>query len=75
MAKKPVPKAALRAYRIAKKLTAAQLAKRLGIARTTLRSFENGHRQVHGDMAVKIEKVCGIDRAEIRPDLFVREIA
>lgn len=52
------------------KLTADVVAGKLGIAPSTLRSYENGNREVDGDFAVRIEKVLGIDRVLIRPDLF-----
>jgi hypothetical protein len=41
----------------------------------TWRSFENGHREVDGDTAVLIEKKLGIDRAQVRADLFERAAA
>jgi len=63
---------ALRLFRTKAGKTCAEMSALLGLAASTWRSYENGHRQVDGDMAVKIEKVCGIDRAVIRPDLFLR---
>jgi transcriptional regulator with XRE-family HTH domain len=60
----------LRSYRRKNRLKAAQLAKTLGIAPSTLRSFENGNRTIDADWALEIEKRLGIDRSEIRPDLF-----
>jgi predicted transcriptional regulator len=64
------PKGALRSYRVKNKLSAGVVAEKLGIATSTLRSYENGNREVDGDLAVKIEKTLGIDRVLIRPDLF-----
>lgn len=64
------PKGALRSYRTKKGLSANEVAAQLGIAASTLRSYENGNREVGGDLAVKIEKKLGIDRVLIRPDLF-----
>jgi transcriptional regulator with XRE-family HTH domain len=64
------PKGALRSYRVKNKLSAGVVAEKLGIAASTLRSYENGNREVDGDFAVKIEKTLGIDRVLIRPDLF-----
>lgn len=66
------PKGALRSYRTKNNLSAAEVAKTLGIAESTLRSYENGNRQIDGDFAVKVEKLLGIDRVLIRPDLFRR---
>jgi transcriptional regulator with XRE-family HTH domain len=72
MAKKVAPKVALREYRQARKLTADQVGKKIGVAGSTWRSFENGHREVDGDTAVLIERKLGIDRARVRADLFER---
>lgn len=66
------PKGALRSYRIKKNLSAEAVAKKLGIAPSTLRSYENGNREIDGDFAVHIERVLGIDRVLIRADLFRR---
>lgn len=65
-----IPKGALRSYRAKNKLTAKEVAEQLGIAESTLRSYENGHREIDGDFAVEIEKVLGLDRVLLRPDLF-----
>jgi len=35
--------------------------------------WELGRRKITAEMAVRIEKALGIDRAKIRPDLFKRE--
>ena len=67
------PKEALRAYRTKNSLSAEKVAKKLGIAASTLRSYENGHREIDGDFAVTIEKLLGIDRDLLRPDLFSRQ--
>ena len=74
MQKKKValPKPALRRYRAENQLTAQAVAKRLDIAPSTLRSFENGSRELSGEMAVRIEKRLGINREKLRADLFVR---
>ncbi len=67
MAKKVHP---LRAYRRKNRLKAEVLAKRLGIATSTLRSFENGNRTIDADWAIEIERRIGIPTADMRPDLF-----
>lgn len=69
------PKHALRDYRKANELSAAEVAKKLGVAESTLRSYENGTREVDGDTAVLIENRLGIPREDIRSDLFRREAA
>jgi len=69
------PKTALREYRAQKDLSAEEVARKLGIAESTLRSYENGNREIDGDTAVLIESRLGIPREDIRPDLFKREAA
>lgn len=63
-------KGALRAYRKTKRLSADDIAKKLGVAASTLRSWENGTRELSPEMAVKIERQFGINRLVLRPDLF-----
>ena len=69
------PKAALREYRERHSLTCEEAGRKVGIAESTWRSYENGNREVDGDMAVKIEAGLGVPREVIRPDLFKREAA
>jgi transcriptional regulator with XRE-family HTH domain len=63
---------ALRAYRQAQKLSAAEFAKQLGIAEATLRSFENGTRPITAERAKEIEEVTGgrLTRRKLLPELF-----
>lgn len=70
MRKKIKPKLFLRAHWQNQGLTTAGAAKKLRIAESTLRSYENGNREVSADMAVKMEKALGIRREMIRPELF-----
>ena len=72
MARRITPKTILREYRKARNLKADDLAAKLGISASLLRSMENGDRETTGEMAVRIEKKIGIDRVKLRPDLFVR---
>ncbi len=65
----------LRAYRSTHDLTCADLAKKLGIAEPTVRSFENGHRIISAEMAVTIEDRLGIPRYKIRADLWPEQAA
>lgn len=69
------PKGPIRAYRRAHNLRAEELAAKLGVAASTLRSWENGTRELPPDMAVKVERLCGIDRILTRPDIFRRKAA
>lgn len=66
-------KSPIRAYRKAKKLSAKALADILGVAESTVRSFENGNRTVSADQALTIEKKTGIHRSELRPDLWSKQ--
>ena len=68
MAKKLHP---LRSYRIKHGLSCGILAGKLKVAESTLRSLENGHRRLTAELAVEIEKRLGINRAILRPDLFI----
>jgi predicted transcriptional regulator len=60
----------LRAYRIERGLSCAELAKALDIAETTLRSYENGHRAVSAESAVEFENRIGVPRWKLRDDLW-----
>ena len=66
------PHKRIRAYREAHDISTADMAERLGIAESTLRSIENGHRKVTVELVVDIEKETGIDRADFFPKLFER---
>lgn len=69
------PKPALRQFRRQQKLRAKDVAVKLGVSESTLRSYENGHREVDGDMAVHMEKRLGIPRGKLRSDLFIKRAA
>lgn len=60
----------LREYRAAHELTCAELAKTLGMAEATLRSYENGNRVIPAETAVVIEQRIGVHRSKIRADLW-----
>lgn len=60
----------LRAYRKRHGLSAIEVGKRLGVAGSTFRSWENGVREMPAEKAVQAEKTLGIDRVLLRPDLF-----
>ena len=55
---------------MAQGISTDEIAKQLGVAASTLRSWENGNRQLSAEMAVKVEKLFGIARASLRPDVF-----
>jgi len=64
----------IRSYRKKHGLSCADLAKKLDLAESTLRSIENGTRPITAELAVEIERVTDavILRRHLRPDLFVR---
>lgn len=62
----------LRAYRERHRMTQKKIAGKLGVSRQMVSFLENGEREYTADMALLIEKRLGIDRAEVRPDLFAR---
>jgi plasmid maintenance system antidote protein VapI len=55
-------------------ISAAELARRLEMAATTVRSMVNGWRPVTAETAVYIEKKIGVNRDTLRPDIFVRRV-
>lgn len=63
-------KPALRAYRKKHNLTVDQAGKKIGVAGSTWRSYENGTREVDADMCLLIEKELGIEPSDVRKDLF-----
>lgn len=62
----------LRKYRRSNNLTAAQLAKTLKVCPASVTHYENGIRRIDAERAISIERLIGIDRADLRPDLFKR---
>lgn len=64
------PHEILRDWRLKQGLSCAEIAKKLGVAETTVRSLENGHRPITAERAVAIENVIGIPRHALRPDLY-----
>jgi DNA-binding XRE family transcriptional regulator len=65
----------IRSYRTTHDIPPKDLALRLGIAESTLRSIENGNRKVTPDLAVVIEREIGIPCSEFFPEMFARAIA
>lgn len=65
-------KKTLRQYRIRAGLSTDEFAKTLGIAESTLRSYENGNRPIKPEVARLIEEVTRgqVRREELRPDVF-----
>ncbi len=67
----------LRSYRALHGLSCADLAKTLGIAESTLRSYENGNRIISAETAVDFEKRLGakVARRELCPHIFGSELS
>ena len=61
----------LKEYRLAKGLTTTDLAKIVGISRPHMSRLENNKMKITAETAVRIEKLLGISRADLRPDLFI----
>lgn len=64
------PSQLLRKYREKHQLSCADMAKLLGVAEPTARSLENGNRRITAERAVEIERVTGIPRQDLCPDVF-----
>lgn len=65
----------LYSYRKKKGLTQSEIARALGVSRQMVQMLETGDRGFTAEMAVKVEKMFGIDRVLIRPDIFRRREA
>ncbi len=65
----------LYSYRKKKGLTQSEIARALGVSRQMVQMLETGDRGFSAEMAVKVEKMFGIDRVLIRPDIFRRREA
>jgi DNA-binding XRE family transcriptional regulator/predicted GIY-YIG superfamily endonuclease len=66
---------ALREFRRSRRMTSDEAAAILGVSGQAWRTWEKGTRRIEAERAVLIEQRLGIDRANIRPDLFRREAA
>ncbi len=59
----------LRVYRDGAQLTQLQLARRLGVSRTTVARWEGGMRRVELDLLQRITEATGIAGRDLRPDI------
>ena len=57
-------------YREVAGLSQADLARRVGVDKSTINKIEQGSRPASPRLAVRIEAATGISRAIIRPDIF-----
>ncbi len=60
-------------YRSAQGLSLSQFAERIGVSRSYACQWETGARRVPAERAVEIERITGIPREQLRPDLFSKE--
>lgn len=60
----------IKTYRERKQLSRKDLAKILDVSRQLISHIENGRRQITPENAVKWEKLIGLSRQEMRPDMF-----
>lgn len=61
------------AYRSSNRLSLSQFAERVGVSRSYACQWETGARRVPAERAVEIERLTGIPREQLRPDLFQKE--
>lgn len=60
----------LRNWRKKVKLTQADAARLLGVTAAQISRYEAGKRQIAPERVVEFEKITGIPRAVLRPDVF-----
>jgi DNA-binding transcriptional regulator YdaS (Cro superfamily) len=58
------------AYMIEQGCTDAELAARIGVDRSLVRRWRLGLKPVGAKRVLVVEKVTGVDRHELRPDLY-----
>lgn len=56
-------------WRKAQDLTQADLAKKLGVKRTTIARWETGARKIDQELLSSVSKKTGIPASQLRPDL------
>jgi DNA-binding transcriptional regulator YdaS (Cro superfamily) len=60
----------IKQYLLMRGETASSLADQLGVPVSTVTRWLHGQRRISAEMAVAVEKVTGIRRHHLRPDLF-----
>ena len=60
----------IKAYRAENEVTQIELATALGVAQSTVASWETGHRPVGAEVVGRVSSYTGIDLHVLRPDLF-----
>lgn len=60
----------LRVFRKDRRVKAGDLARRLNVDRTTLHRYESGKLTIPAERVLEIERLTGISRYDLRPDVF-----
>jgi transcriptional regulator with XRE-family HTH domain len=63
----------LRAYRDAAGLTLEQVGVQIGVDKATVCRWENGGSRVATWLIAKVERITGVERHDLRPDLYPPE--
>jgi len=53
-----------------KKITIAKLARDLNLSRVAIYRWKKSERGIPPERAIQVESITGIDRSELRPDLW-----
>ena len=61
---------AIHKFRQERDMPLSEAAKLIGVSTTIVWQWENGTRRVSAERAVEIERITGIPREQLRPDLF-----
>lgn len=60
----------LKTWRVSANKSAEEAAKDVGVTVAMWSRFENGRRRVPAERVLEIEKITGISRHDLRPDVF-----
>jgi DNA-binding transcriptional regulator YdaS (Cro superfamily) len=60
----------LKDWRAREKKAAEAVASELGVTPAMWSRWENGHRQIPAERVLEVERVTGISRHDLRPDVF-----
>lgn len=60
----------MKAYRTLHGLNQTEFGRMIGVTKAEVSRYEGGQRQIPASRAVRIERVTGIPRIKMRPDIF-----
>lgn len=66
---------AIRKFRKDRNLTQDEAAKLLCVTKATVSRYESGERKIAPERVIEFERLTGIPRHELRPDLYPQEAA